>query len=89
MPLQKHPEETLIIVTADHETGAGTKRTGRRSVKIHTLLSRQKRSYSMAEGRAASMKTATEELFFGLNQMEGDPLSLSKEELRSYRMLGI
>lgn len=80
---KKHPEETLIIVTADHETG-GLELNARaaEALKFHTLLSRQKRSYLAAEGRVGRMKTATEELFFGLNQMEGDPLSLSKEELR-------
>ena len=80
---KKHPDETLIIVTSDHETGGlELKAQEIDSFKFHALLSRQNKSYLAAEGRVGRMKTATEELFFGLNQTVGDPLSLSREELR-------
>lgn len=80
---KKHPEETLIIVTGDHETGGlELNAQATDALKFHNLLSRQNKSYLAAEGRVGRMKTATEELFFGLNQTPGDPLSLSKEELR-------
>ena len=80
---KKHPDETLIIVTSDHETGGlELKAQEIDSLKFHALLSRQNKSYLAAEGRVGRMKTATEELFFGLNQTVGDPLSLSREELR-------
>lgn len=79
----KHPRETLIVVVGDHETGglefdAG----GTNPASFHALLARQKSSYLAAEGRVGRMKSATEELFFGLNRKEGDPLALSGEELR-------
>ncbi len=87
----QHPNETLIVVTGDHETGGMT--IGYAGTKYDTFLAQldsQKGSYDVI---AATMETRTEEkasfstvmadieAFCGLTQTAGKTLSLTEYEV--------
>ncbi|MGN0777579.1 MAG: alkaline phosphatase [Aristaeellaceae bacterium] len=91
----QHPEETLIIVTADHETGGMTIGFATTAYDTHfTYLTHQKISFTDFDGVIAQLrdKQATfeegmseVEKYYGLTMTEGQELSLTAEEVNSLR----
>ncbi len=91
----EHPEETLIIVTADHETGGMTIGFATTAYDTHfNYLTNQTISFVdfdnyIAEMRenGASFEEALEtvEKFYGLTTAEGNDLSLTESDVESLR----
>ena len=88
---QKHPEETLIVVTGDHETGGMTIGYAATGYDINMeYLQNQKASYvdfDKVIGQLAENKASFDEVMaaiqdnYGLTREEGSPLSLSAQEV--------
>ena len=91
----QHPDETLIIVTADHETGGMTIGFATTAYDTHfTYLTRQTISFTDFDGVIAQLRDkqasfeesmAEVEKYYGLTMAEGDELSLTAEEVDSLR----
>ncbi|MDO5144006.1 MAG: alkaline phosphatase [bacterium] len=91
----QHPDETLIIVTADHETGGMTIGFATTAYDTHfTYLTRQTISFTDFDGVIAQLRDkqasfeesmAEVEKYYGLTMAEGDELSLTTEEVDSLR----
>ncbi len=88
---QKHPEETLIVVTGDHETGGMTIGYAATGYDVHMdYLQNQKTSYvafdkvvdQLAESKATfdDVMAAIQDNY-GLTREEGSKLSLSAQEI--------
>ena len=88
---RKHPGETLIVVTGDHETGGMTIGYAATGYDINMgYLQGQKTSYVAFDkviGRLAENKASFDEVMaaiqdnYGLTREEGSPLSLSAQEI--------
>jgi alkaline phosphatase len=88
---QKHPEETLIVVTGDHETGGLSIGYALTAYTVHMeYLQQQKLSYVAMDGLLKDLiaKQATfDEIMdvikenYGLTREEGLPLSLGAQEV--------
>ena len=91
----QHPDETLIIVTADHETGGMTIGFATTAYDTHfTYLTRQTISFTDFDGVIAQLRDkqasfeesmAEVEKYYGLTMAEGDELSLTAKEVDSLR----
>lgn len=93
------PEETLIVVLADHETGGMTVGGEKTAEDIFTVLSAQRESSEAFDGRIADFRKGTGRTFervlpliaesFGLHAPSGgggnSPLLLSASELNELR----
>ena len=86
---RKHPEETLIIILADHETGGMTNNGKMTPAEVFTVLSAQRKSSESFDGKIAEFRKDSHQTFekvlplitgyFGLHSLsEGD-----LEELRA------
>ena len=92
---QEHPEETLIIVTADHETGGMTIGFATTAYDTHfTYLTNQKISFTDFDGVIATLREngasfedalAEIETYYGLTTEAEQPLSLTETEVESLR----
>ena len=91
----EHPDETLIIVTADHETGGMTIGFATTGYDTHfDYLANQKTSFTNFDETIAEMKEngtsfedalkAVEE-YYGLTTKADQPLSLTEAEIESLR----
>lgn len=90
---QKHPEETLIVVTGDHETGGLSIGYALTAYTVHMeYLQQQKLSYVAMDALLKELiaKQATfDEVMdaikenYGLTREEGQPLSLGAQEVAS------
>ncbi len=91
----EHPDETLIIVTADHETGGMTIGFATTAYATHfSYLANQTISFTDFDGVIASMrenKTSFEDAlveiqkYYGLTTEADKPLTLTNEEVNSLR----
>lgn len=79
---KQHPEQTLIIVVGDHETGGLSlaPQIVNEYTLFSSLLARQKNSHLVAEGKAKQLKGPASSLFFGLSKQSGDPLALLESD---------
>ena len=91
----EHPDETLILVTADHETGGMTIGFATTAYDTHfDYLTRQKISFTDFDSVIAELRDSNAtfeeglrevEKYYGLTTKEGDDLSLNATELDSLR----
>lgn len=91
----EHPDETLIIVTADHETGGMTIGFATTGYDTHfDYLASQKTSFTNFDGVITDMKkTGTSfedalkivEEYYGLTTQADQPLSLTETEIEALR----
>ncbi len=91
----EHPDETLILVTADHETGGMTIGFATTAYDTHfDYLTRQKISFTDFDSVIAQLRDSNAtfeeglrevEKYYGLTTKEGDDLSLNATELDSLR----
>ncbi|MGN1368403.1 MAG: alkaline phosphatase [Aristaeellaceae bacterium] len=91
----QHPDETLIIVTADHETGGMTIGFATTAYDTHfTYLTQQKISFTDFDGVIAQLRDsqatfeqgmAEVEKYYGLTLTEGQELTLTENEVESLR----
>lgn len=91
----EHPEETLIIVTADHETGGMTIGFATTEYDTHFgYLTNQKISFTdfdaviktMRENKATFEQAMAEvEKYYGLTMTEGKELSLTEADVQALR----
>ncbi|MDO4484927.1 MAG: alkaline phosphatase [Clostridia bacterium] len=87
----EHPDETLIIVTADHETGGMTIGFATTAYDTHfTYLTNQKISFTDFDGVIAALRDngasfeegmAEVEKYYGLTMTEGTDLSLTADDI--------
>lgn len=88
---QKHPEETLIIVTADHETGGLMVGNGSSTLRLgnlkHQKVSQGEITSSLREFRANSPDASWEDVKKFLSQHTGlwDQVSVSEEDEASLK----
>ena len=77
---KRYPDQTLILVMGDHETGglALAPKVVSDYSQFSALLARQKGSHLVAEGKAKQLKAPFSSFFFGLNEQTGDPLRLQE-----------
>jgi len=76
---QKHPDETLVIITADHETGGVGIGTGSYSLKTK-VLANQKVSQGALSKKVSDLRTSKQNVSWDeVKNLLGDQLGLFKE----------